>query len=180
MNKPNIPEGNHIFLQLIANIRVLEDTRAFENRYTDGLRVTYNNGTSREIRFAPQIFPPIIPSSVVNLDPVIVPSSPESSFFNYNSWGSLDHINEEPNYENDPSNLSINSEDMENRPECLKKFLKSVYSSKNALEACSICIEDFKINAGIIRLECLHFFHIACIEEWAKNQSICPECRIPI
>ena len=42
---------------------------------------------------------------------------------------------------------------------------------------CSICLEDFTEGIDIIRLECFHIFHNACIRDWTKSSELCPECR---
>lgn len=42
---------------------------------------------------------------------------------------------------------------------------------------CSICYSDMK-NTDIIRiLQCKHYFHVMCIDEWLRNHNTCPLCR---
>ena len=41
---------------------------------------------------------------------------------------------------------------------------------------CCICLEFYLLNIPIIILECGHFFHKDCIEEWFKKKRICPMC----
>ena len=38
---------------------------------------------------------------------------------------------------------------------------------------CSICLFD----ATNFHSECGHDFHILCVQEWSKRNSICPNCR---
>lgn len=49
---------------------------------------------------------------------------------------------------------------------------------------CSPCLEyipDTTTNPHIYKLECNHFFHINCIQNWVKNNHFtCPNCRAPI
>lgn len=49
-----------------------------------------------------------------------------------------------------------------------------VLTSAEAKDPCSICLAD--ISEAVATL-CKHIFHKECIEEWAKNSSICPMCR---
>ena len=45
-------------------------------------------------------------------------------------------------------------------------------------EICSICQDVYIINNNICRrLECMHYFHDACISEWLKHKLQCPICR---
>ena len=41
---------------------------------------------------------------------------------------------------------------------------------------CSICLEE---NANHKLLNCDHYFHKKCIDEWVKIKPICPLCRTP-
>jgi hypothetical protein len=42
---------------------------------------------------------------------------------------------------------------------------------------CSICCSDMK-NIDIIRvLQCNHYFHLMCIDEWLRDHNTCPLCR---
>jgi len=42
---------------------------------------------------------------------------------------------------------------------------------------CSICLEELESN--VRTLECLHSFHIPCLENWKQRQRTCPVCREP-
>ncbi|KAK9155717.1 hypothetical protein Sjap_003197 [Stephania japonica] len=44
--------------------------------------------------------------------------------------------------------------------------------------SCTICLQDFKEGDEARRmLNCRHFFHLACIDEWLVRQGTCPICR---
>ncbi|XP_022765815.1 RING-H2 finger protein ATL52-like [Durio zibethinus] len=45
-------------------------------------------------------------------------------------------------------------------------------------DMCAVCLGDFK-EGELIRVlpDCLHFFHVACIDTWLNLQSNCPLCR---
>lgn len=40
---------------------------------------------------------------------------------------------------------------------------------------CSICLQDLEYD--IIKLDCNHFFHGNCINDWRKKNNSCPICR---
>ena len=42
---------------------------------------------------------------------------------------------------------------------------------------CSICLDQFKQNTSILKLNCNHIFHYDCINEWIFRKPECPECR---
>ncbi|XVE96860.1 hypothetical protein REPUB_Repub02eG0259600 [Reevesia pubescens] len=45
-------------------------------------------------------------------------------------------------------------------------------------EICAVCLGDFKEGEQIRVLpDCLHFFHVACIDTWLNLHSNCPLCR---
>ena len=53
------------------------------------------------------------------------------------------------------------------------KFSKSKYAD----DKCIICQYEFKNFEKVIALSCKHCFHPDCIEEWLKNQKVCPYCK---
>jgi E3 ubiquitin-protein ligase BIG BROTHER-like protein len=53
------------------------------------------------------------------------------------------------------------------------KFSKSKYAD----DKCIICQYEFKNYEKVIALSCKHCFHPDCIEEWLKNQKVCPYCK---
>ena len=60
-----------------------------------------------------------------------------------------------------------------------KLSLKIEQYSPNKIDCkeCVICKELFKENEFIRILDCSHIFHIYCIDEWFKDNKICPICK---
>lgn len=57
-------------------------------------------------------------------------------------------------------------------------YKNNVVDSENtSQETCAICLEDYKNEDALSRLECSHVFHNCCIEEWLKNKNKCPLCN---
>lgn len=62
------------------------------------------------------------------------------------------------------------------------KNLPTIVVSKRDLEdgcnkECSICFLDFNVNDKVSRLQCGHFFHTECVNEWLQKKCTCPICR---
>ena len=53
----------------------------------------------------------------------------------------------------------------------IKKYNDEEY--KNC-ETCMICLDDFNIGEEIRQLDCLHIFHLKCIDHWLKDNKKCP------
>ncbi|EOY07552.1 hypothetical protein QUC31_011267 [Theobroma cacao] len=52
------------------------------------------------------------------------------------------------------------------------------YSKDCNEETCAVCLSDFKEGEQIRVLpDCLHIFHVACIDAWLNLHSNCPLCR---
>lgn len=50
--------------------------------------------------------------------------------------------------------------------------------SKSSDGTCSICLSEFKDGEAIRLLpDCLHTFHVPCIDTWLVSHSSCPLCR---
>ena len=53
--------------------------------------------------------------------------------------------------------------------------------SKNKMQKCTICLEDFQQDDMNIILHCNHHFHSDCVKEWLSKHSYkCPICRIEV
>jgi hypothetical protein len=51
-------------------------------------------------------------------------------------------------------------------------------ASREGIDSCSICCEDFRNGIEVKRLPvCHHMFHQKCIEEWLVINPLCPMCR---
>ena len=70
--------------------------------------------------------------------------------------------------------------------------IKRIRKNKKAID-CPICLEDMRSKdtpmfrtrlsyTGRIgqTVNCLHKFHLGCIEEWLQNSLTCPVCRSPV
>lgn len=44
-------------------------------------------------------------------------------------------------------------------------------------EQCSICMNSYETYENLRILECKHYFHKQCIEQWLQTRSTCPLCR---
>ncbi|ACH46753.1 putative ubiquitin ligase [Feldmannia species virus] len=44
-------------------------------------------------------------------------------------------------------------------------------------EVCVICQEKTSFETSVRILDCGHFFHHACVQEWLKRSPTCPTCR---
>jgi len=51
------------------------------------------------------------------------------------------------------------------------------YNKECKYSSCTICIEDFKEEYYIVKLECGHLFHEECISEWGLYKQECPVCK---
>jgi len=60
--------------------------------------------------------------------------------------------------------------------EIIKKLGKKKYNVKEFknYETCMICLDDFKIGEEIRQLDCLHIFHLKCIDHWLEDNKKCP------
>lgn len=54
-----------------------------------------------------------------------------------------------------------------------EKYVKNKFID----DKCIICQYEFKNYEKLIVLPCKHNFHPDCIEEWLKNQKVCPYCK---
>ncbi|KAJ0100922.1 hypothetical protein Patl1_06135 [Pistacia atlantica] len=46
---------------------------------------------------------------------------------------------------------------------------------------CAICLEDYndKYEIGTVK-NCLHHYHVECIEKWLSMKNACPICQVPV
>ena len=59
-----------------------------------------------------------------------------------------------------------------------RKLPTRKYQRKSSIEACAICVEDFKEGDYQKVLPCHHSFHVKCVDEWLMNHSdLCPLCK---
>eukprot|EP00931_Biecheleriopsis_adriatica_P083299 TRINITY_DN56882_c0_g1_i1.p1 TRINITY_DN56882_c0_g1~~TRINITY_DN56882_c0_g1_i1.p1 ORF type:complete len:248 (-),score=28.12 TRINITY_DN56882_c0_g1_i1:157-813(-) len=43
---------------------------------------------------------------------------------------------------------------------------------------CEICLVEYEEGDELIRLPCLHLFHVNCVSPWLKKSKSCPVCQI--
>ena len=56
-------------------------------------------------------------------------------------------------------------------------LIYSVYIDK-MLVNCSVCLSDINLfDKEVSILNCGHFFHANCLNDWLEQQMNCPECR---
>ena len=66
------------------------------------------------------------------------------------------------------------------KPICKKyrdSLCETMLSNEEIKELCYICHDDFNKELKVIRLECTHFYHRDCIDNWFDKQHTCPICR---
>jgi len=89
------------------------------------------------------------------------------------------------NFLNFLTNLSSNIENGQQTQglteEQINQFPIGLYSAAveqaENIDACTICLEDFKEGTEIRSLLCNHIFHQTCIDEWLKLRNNCPNCK---
>jgi hypothetical protein len=42
---------------------------------------------------------------------------------------------------------------------------------------CSICLMNFADGEWVRSLQCVHRFHVACIDRWLRMKDFCPNCK---
>ena len=42
---------------------------------------------------------------------------------------------------------------------------------------CTICMTDFQDKEKIKILDCIHRYHVECIDQWLQKNSTCPICK---
>lgn len=42
---------------------------------------------------------------------------------------------------------------------------------------CRVCMIDYEPDDEIVRLPCMHYAHIRCVEQWLIRSPMCPICR---
>lgn len=74
----------------------------------------------------------------------------------------------------------LKTNDEETRESLLNNYSIEKYESgKKMNDICAICLEEFKTEDNIIRLNCSHYYHKCCVIKWfeIKYVNTCPICR---
>lgn len=62
--------------------------------------------------------------------------------------------------------------------EVLAQYTRSVAYTGAAGEECAICYDVFQRGQEVRTLQCAHFYHAACVDQWLlQRQSKCPLCQ---
>lgn len=73
--------------------------------------------------------------------------------------------------------VTLNKESLDN----LESIRYGDIISKNKMQKCTICLEDFQEDDMNIILHCNHHFHSECVKEWLSKHSYkCPICRVEV
>ena len=43
---------------------------------------------------------------------------------------------------------------------------------------CTICLEEYEENNELYQLQCGHYYHKECIDDWLLKHQTCPLCRL--
>lgn len=74
-----------------------------------------------------------------------------------------------------PSRID-NISDLENRERLIINDLPVLRIEEVINDTCSICLERFKLDDMINKLNCNHIYHKGCLDSWIQNNN-CPLCR---
>jgi len=56
----------------------------------------------------------------------------------------------------------------------VSEYVAPTNPNANTLTSCPVCLEDFEAGDHVRTLPCFHFFHKECIDQWLKQNAICP------
>ncbi len=76
-----------------------------------------------------------------------------------------------------PSNILDNIKKGRVVPEAV---MNALLSMKEDDRQCSICFESISDKNVLHVTECIHLYHVECIDEWKKKNRWCPICKAPI
>lgn len=83
-----------------------------------------------------------------------------------------------PNHLPPDSNiLDADSGFIENSPERVIGLSEPSESAHESSEACGICATPYEKEDVIRKLQCNHYYHKDCIDEWFKRSKLCPICK---
>jgi len=70
--------------------------------------------------------------------------------------------------------ININPVNNINRQEYIYNNSNQIYNQS----MCSICLDVFNENEHLIKLNCNHYFHNNCINNWFVTKTNCPNCNM--
>lgn len=56
----------------------------------------------------------------------------------------------------------------------------TTWSAQEPSQECALCLEEYVPGETVTRLNCLHAFHVACIDPWLEKNSTCPCCKFDL
>jgi len=59
----------------------------------------------------------------------------------------------------------------------IEKFIQTSPSNQ---KTCSVCHDDFQNNEKVKKLNCNHFYHNNCIDQWLAKEKKCPLCMTDV
>lgn len=73
----------------------------------------------------------------------------------------------------------VNENQTSNYSQIIKEELFTTENNTNTSHlSCAICLEDYRDNDNLGKLQCNHKFHYECIDNWFSNSNIiCPLCN---
>lgn len=94
--------------------------------------------------------------------------------------GGVEHQNNE-NYENlvrlEPIKLGLISKELISKSKINILYEKRLDFDEIEYNICIICQEKFNLFEIVRTLNCDHFFHINCVDNWLSEKNTCPLCK---
>jgi len=56
------------------------------------------------------------------------------------------------------------------------KYIRDEDTGKGDSE-CRVCLSEYEPDEDLVRLPCMHYAHLQCMEEWLIRSPKCPVCR---
>ena len=78
---------------------------------------------------------------------------------------------------NDVSILEENNFNADNIPDIKLEDVNELNELNDENKICPICLEEYKNNDMIKKLNCNHIFHSECLKKWLSVKAVCPTCR---
>ena len=94
-----------------------------------------------------------------------------------NSNASSDEVGNNNSVDNNVNDESIWEENNFNADNIPDIKLEDVNELNDENKICLICLEEYKNNDMIKKLNCNHIFHSECLKKWLSINAICPTCR---
>lgn len=125
---------------------------------------------------------PFHPQNHINHSPINIYS--HVHYGPHNIAMDIDNDHDDSYEDHDEDDIEDDYDEGNNNP-ISSKILNSLYPDKykqvsNGDNNCYICFETMKDGDDIIRLPCLHVYHLQEIVKWLKMNKYCPNCKCNI